>query len=822
MDDDLLLNFAPADSLPAKRAPKRRREDGDASKHARKRISSAPSVQQVQTDQRDAVAAAKAAARAAAARSEARAQNETSAKPLNKVSRGAAQGPQEGPVAGKNYISSLFARDERSRDEPAPAPAPSTAAPTNAPAADADFESLGLDRLIAAHLAERMQVLRPTEIQRAVIPPLVAAPPAALAARDVLMQAQTGSGKTLAYLLPVIQSLLPLSHESFIDRTVGTLAIILAPTRELARQIHQVLEKLLTLSLTTHGEGGKRYARWIVPGLLTGGSTKNHEKQRLRKGCTVLVATPGRLLDHLQNTSSFDVGKCRWLILDEADRLLEMGFEEQLNGIVKALDGRRRLACGIARDAMVAAGTAEGDVPDAEVADSLGISWWAWRRRTVLCSATLDERVQMFSGTTLNHPLVVRAGGGGGSIGGGVASGSADDARQGGGSDDDDGDDDDDVDDEGKDTTGASKRNEPTQFSAPAQLQQHVVVVPPKLRLVTVIALLRSAIRHGQRADGTPTRVIVFLTCTDSVDFHWHALGGARLSASPAESKDADEKAPDTPKLAQYSELLGAVPIYRLHGSMTQKERIASLRAFRELSDGSAERSEPPRGGVLLCTAVASRGLDLPDVKCVVQMDVPTEGGVEEYIHRAGRTARAGQAGTSWLMLLPHEKPWLDTLRSRMVVAAPAGSSSSSSSSGSNGVRPARVEVVAYDTVLFQGFGGAAREFESRATDVQMATERWVLKEPANATLARTAFLAHVRAYATHPASEKALFNIHQLHLGHMAKAFALREAPNTVQKTSKKEHDRAEGITKDKKDKKEASRERQRRMMANLPTESL
>ena len=150
--------------------------------------------------------------------------------------------------------------------------------------------------------------------------------------RDVLLQAQTGSGKTLTYLLPILQSLLPLSEESFIDRSVGTLAIVLAPTRELARQIYQVLERLLTLSLSTpeEGEVPRRRSRWIVPGLLTGGSTKNHEKQRLRKGCPILVSTPGRLLDHLQNTASLDVGKCRWLVLDEADRLLEMGFELSL------------------------------------------------------------------------------------------------------------------------------------------------------------------------------------------------------------------------------------------------------------------------------------------------------------------------------------------------------------------------------------------------------------------------------------------------------------------------------------------------------------
>ena len=102
------------------------------------------------------------------------------------------------------------------------------------------FEQLGLEYILAAHLRERMDIQdKPTEIQRLAIPPLLSAPP--MPQRDVLIQAQTGSGKTLTYLLPIVQSLLPLSEESFIDRSVGTLAIILAPTRELARQIYQVL-----------------------------------------------------------------------------------------------------------------------------------------------------------------------------------------------------------------------------------------------------------------------------------------------------------------------------------------------------------------------------------------------------------------------------------------------------------------------------------------------------------------------------------------------------------------------------------------------------
>jgi ATP-dependent RNA helicase DDX31/DBP7 len=83
--------------------------------------------------------------------------------------------------------------------------------------------------------------------------------------------------------------------------------------------------------------------RWLVSGLLTGGATRGHEKARLRKGIPILVATPGRLLDYLQNTSSFDVNKCRWLVLDEADRLMELGFANTIKGILACTEGSRKL-----------------------------------------------------------------------------------------------------------------------------------------------------------------------------------------------------------------------------------------------------------------------------------------------------------------------------------------------------------------------------------------------------------------------------------------------------------------------------------------------
>lgn len=641
--------------------------------------------------------------------------------------------------------------------------------PTNAPSAGSDFASCGLDPLLVYHLESKMKIgSNPTSIQKAALPHLLHPG----LDRDILIQAQTGSGKTLTYLLPIVQSLLPLCEESFIDRSVGTLAIVLAPTRELARQIYEVLEKLVSLALSLKeqnedGEGTVRRTRWLVSGLLSGGSTKNHEKQRLRKGCPILVSTPGRLLDHLQNTSSFDVGKCRWLVLDEADRLLEMGFEEQLTGIVRALDGRRNLACTAARQAMPGyeEGVAPGDadwIADSDVMDTLGMTWWAHARRVVLCSATLDENVQMLAGKTLINPKIIR----------GVKDDPLDATQS--------------ATSEGEPTSSTAKK-EPVKFAAPAQLAQNYVTTPPKLRLVTLLSLLRAYIsrarRSSQEADAKQAgagRVIVFMSCTDSVDFHYAALGGARMQADendPNAPVDADD---DQLPAHTTSELIPGVPIFRLHGSMSQQERIASLKGFSGTVSKKQEMAQVGfQGSILLCTSVASRGLDLPDVGCVIQLDPPTEGGIEEYLHRVGRTARVGRSGESWLILLPAELGWVESvLESHMTIQGASSDIEAKNQGHAKKITPASIELV-----LQQGMGGTSGtlEYQSRATEVQLAFERWVISGERPSMLARKAFLSHVRAYATHSADEKQFFNVRALHLGHLAKAFALREAPRSL-----------------------------------------
>ncbi|KAJ7045739.1 P-loop containing nucleoside triphosphate hydrolase protein [Mycena alexandri] len=640
-------------------------------------------------------------------------------------------------------ISSLFSYNPKI-EAPVNDPAPKiNSAPSNAPLADSSgFSALGLDPLIAAHLVNKMNIDKPTSIQRAVLPAVFSTASQEATARDVFIQSQTGSGKTLSFLLPIIQDLLPLSSLSYIDRSIGTLAIIIAPTRELAKQISDVLEALLQLRLRPGeesaddpGSSSARLTRWLVSGLLTGGATRTHEKARLRKGLPIIVSTPGRLLDHLQNTSSFNVAKCRWLVLDEADRLMELGFEETITGIIQGLDGRRKLAL----QAM-------------EAGKGMEVGGWDWdrRRRTMLCSATIREDVQKLAGKALINPMMIKAT-------------EAEPVVQ----------------PSNPSTTDApSAPAVAEKFTPPSQLAQKYVVVPLKLRLVALIALLRSLIAQSQARRGT--KIIVFLSCTDSVDFHWNLLGGSAMGGeddptapggdSDADSDDETEAQSMSDKVEVKSSLLPDTSIFRLHGSLPTPTRLASLRGF----SGAASKSKGPvasTSSVLLCTSVASRGLDLPLVRAVVQYDLPTEGGATEYVHRVGRTARAGKGGEAWSMVSPSESEWVKWVEGKMRGDEAAGDEE----------RNITITGVSIDNVLRSGFGGKGSEFEARATEVQLAFERWVLRKKENAGFARKAYLSHMRAYATHPSSEKHIFHVRHLHLGHLAKSFALRDAPKAV-----------------------------------------
>ena len=156
-----------------------------------------------------------------------------------------------------------------------------------------------------------------TEIQSKAIP-------LALRGRDILGAAKTGSGKTLAFLIPVLENLYRQRWSS--DHGLG--ALIISPTRELAAQIFEVLRKI------------GRYHSFSA-GLVIGGKDTHEEQERLAR-MNILVCTPGRMLQHLDQTAAFDVGNLEMLVLDEADRIMDMGFQSSVDAIIEHLPKSRQ------------------------------------------------------------------------------------------------------------------------------------------------------------------------------------------------------------------------------------------------------------------------------------------------------------------------------------------------------------------------------------------------------------------------------------------------------------------------------------------------
>ncbi len=157
-----------------------------------------------------------------------------------------------------------------------------------------------------------MQFLQPTPIQSSAIP-------AALEGKDILGTAQTGTGKTGAFCIPLLAKLHANGRQD---------ALILAPTRELAAQIHEVLQQM-SRGMKLHGV------------LIVGGESFGRQVQELRRGADYIVATPGRLNDHLRE-GTLNLSRIGFLVLDEVDRMLDMGFAPQIKQIVKELPKKRQ------------------------------------------------------------------------------------------------------------------------------------------------------------------------------------------------------------------------------------------------------------------------------------------------------------------------------------------------------------------------------------------------------------------------------------------------------------------------------------------------
>jgi ATP-dependent RNA helicase DDX31/DBP7 len=411
------------------------------------------------------------------------------------------------------------------------------------------------------NLHEVLNITKLTHVQQRSIP-------SALEGKDLLIKSPTGSGKTLSYALPIVERLQNLQPK--LNRSMGIHALVVVPTRELVLQTYEVFVNLL------------KPFQWIVPGYLSGGEKRKAEKSRLRKGITILVTTPGRICDHLQHTEAMKLDKVHILALDEADRLLELGYENDVKKIVETIDEHNKDLRKIQK---------------------------------ILLSATLSAGVKRLAGLALNNPICVENES--------VVENSIDDMEK---------------DDE---------------LVIPTGITQKYFLIPPKLRLNILIALMQQHWTRGAR------KILVFFPTQQVVDFHYDVMVDMltqrfkkRPKTMESYLREDDEEEDDD--IEESEIFFPGLHFFKLFGSMTQVERMGVFKKFRN-----------SKAGILLCTDVAARGLDVPALDLVIQYTAPQE--LNMYIHRIGRTARAGNTGEAVIFLTQNEEEFIEVLKEKNI-----------------------------------------------------------------------------------------------------------------------------------------------------------
>ncbi|KAL7537707.1 hypothetical protein ACHAXR_008012 [Thalassiosira sp. AJA248-18] len=349
---------------------------------------------------------------------------------------------------------------------------------------------------------------------------------AALAGKDVLARARTGTGKTLAFLVPAVERIL--SNPTHLPgRTVSCLVV--APTRELAIQIGDEAEKLLL------------YHSDLDVQVMYGGTKMARDMNALNKRLpAILIATPGRLMDHLQSTKvrgrKFNddiMATTDIVILDEIDRLLDMGFRREIQRILSYLPRKEK-------------------------------------RQTMLFSATIPKGLRRIMQESMREDYLE------------------------------------------VDCVQDGLQAVPTNMRV---TQSHVVLPDMDSFIPSIYSILKQA------TENKPFKVVVFFPTARMVSFFADIL------------KDGFES-----------------PILELHSKKSQSSRNTASEKFRS-----------SKNAILFTSDLSARGIDYPDVTQVVQIGLPESR--DQYIHRLGRTARAGKEGKGVLVLLPFESKFLSELR---------------------------------------------------------------------------------------------------------------------------------------------------------------
>ncbi|KAH7354015.1 ATP-dependent RNA helicase DBP3 [Plectosphaerella cucumerina] len=342
--------------------------------------------------------------------------------------------------------------------------------------------------------------------------------PWTLSGRDAVGVAETGSGKTMAFALPLVETLYRLAQTKGKKQQRGVKAVVVSPTRELAMQTHEQTAQLASLV------GLKCVCVY-------GGSPKEEQRALIQRGADIIVATPGRLKDFMSD-GTVELGAARFAVLDEADRMLDKGFEDDIKAILGAMPPREE-------------------------------------RQTLMFTATWPTSVRVLASTFMVDPVKI-------TIGRPI--------------------------DESTGNAGAE------QLQANSRISQTVEVMDGRDKERRLLQILKQ-----YQAKGKNDRMLVFCLY----------------------KKEAT-------RVEGFLQQRG-ISVCGIHGDLRQEQRTRSLEAFKS--------GQTP---VLVATDVAARGLDIPEVKLVINVTFPLT--IEDYVHRIGRTGRAGKTGEAITFFTQQDK----------------------------------------------------------------------------------------------------------------------------------------------------------------------
>ncbi|KJP87875.1 hypothetical protein AK88_02479 [Plasmodium fragile] len=663
---------------------------------------------------------------------------------------------------------------------------------------------------------EKNKFVKTTSIQKRSIPIM-------LSDSDVFLKSMTGSGKTLCYALPSVQKILNTQKEKIrITRDMGTFILVLSPTRELAVQINN-----LFFTLT------KPYP-YIVVSCLTGGEKKKSEKNRLKKGVSILTCTPGRLLDHLEHTKGLKLTHLQCVILDEADKVIFLGTQDKVRLIYDTIKRLRRgEAAAPTRAASNEAGHSEAvhnhaahrEATHSDAAEGKNF-------QMVFISATLNHAVKSLANYCLTNRTVWVEANDDGARGAkllpprppNIALTNGDEevgytnnnvtATLGGGG------------------AAAAAGEDQWEYELPEQLKQFCIVTDLRKKFLCLVHMLLSCMKKKQRP-------VVFLSNCHSVEYmrallknlYWPTdlkkenmevhkklnegvssvllKEDERLLKKHLEKTLQKEKWADGDEVKKRKEKI-ALPFKNIHvedleddscdeGKVTcgrggggdrsilynvNTDRHKRKYLFEDthiyILHGSL--SQEDRLGNFTDFACGKNEKSILLCTEIVsrginfnELDVVVQYDppqvFEEYVHKVGRTARLHKEGSSYLFLLPTEVEFLNVLRGKNIHVKTIR--------GEELIGRFRREDV---PSFFSSIGGDILSFIYNHFKMTVKSDESLMEK------ATSAFLASVTAYYAVSKSLRHIFCAKTLHLGHLAYAFLLDESPKEIAKLNKQQ----------------------------------